>query len=76
MLCSGNTMTMCGMCDMGRKSFFCRTNFFSTPLSEPSCINYRVEPLFWCSPFAILSIRPSGVHVNPTRKVRKAPQLT
>ena len=22
---------MCGRCDMGRKSFFCRTHFFSSP---------------------------------------------
>ena len=32
MLCGGNTVIMCGTCDMGRKIFFCRTHFFSYPL--------------------------------------------
>ena len=32
MLCGVNTVIMCGTCDMGRKSFFCRTHFFSYPL--------------------------------------------
>ena len=31
MLCGGNTVIMCGTCDMGRKNFFCRTHFFSYP---------------------------------------------
>ena len=31
MLCGGNTVIMCGTCDMGRKGFFCRTHFFSYP---------------------------------------------
>ena len=34
-ICSGNTMIMCVMCDMGRKSFFCRTNFVSYPPPPP-----------------------------------------
>ena len=32
MLCGGNTVIMCGTCDMGRNNFFCRTHFFSYPL--------------------------------------------
>ena len=31
MLCGGNTVIMCGRCDMGGKSIFCRTHFFSYP---------------------------------------------
>ena len=31
MLCGGNTVIMCGTCDIGRKIFFCRTHFFSYP---------------------------------------------
>ena len=31
MLCGGNTGIMCGACDMGTKSLFCRTHFFSPP---------------------------------------------
>ena len=31
MICGGNTVIMCGACDMGRKSFFFRTHFFSHP---------------------------------------------
>ena len=31
MLCGGNTVIMCSRCDTGRKSFFCKTHFFSYP---------------------------------------------
>ena len=54
MLCGGNTVIMCGMCDMRRKSFFRRTHFFlylhpprgggSPPKNIPLCIKIPPPP--------------------------------
>ena len=50
MLCGGNTVIMCGRCDMGRKSFFCRTHFFSYPPPPRKKISHPVSKFFSSPP--------------------------
>ena len=60
MLCAGNTVIMCGTCDMGRKFFFLYDPFFCTPpprrggptrkkISHPVSKNFLSPPPLVCS---------------------------
>ena len=46
MLCGGNTVIMCGTCNMGRKGFFCRTHFFSYPVTPEKKKPTRYQKTF------------------------------
>ena len=59
-------MIMCGMWDMGRKFFFCRTHFFSYPtpprgVSPEKKISHPVSKIFFSPP----PYRNSSVAHNP-----------